>query len=102
MPKRVVIVGGPGDGSATAEALLHAKSAGRCLERQAEVSKWPVRRKIKLIIDTVVSFSSPPMRLISATGMVTAALSFLYAFSRWMPYFMDVESKGGRRPLSCS
>ena len=30
--ERVVILGGPGDGSVVAEALLHSKSAGRCVE----------------------------------------------------------------------
>jgi len=30
--ERVVIFGGPGDGSVVAEALLHSKSAGRCIE----------------------------------------------------------------------
>jgi acetyltransferase EpsM len=30
--ERVVILGGPGDGSVVAEALLHSKSAGRCVD----------------------------------------------------------------------
>ena len=43
------------------------------------MSKWSLRRKIKLTIDTVVSFSSLPMRLTSAAGIAIAALSFVYA-----------------------
>src|SRR5262249_61015656 len=39
------------------------------LERRSGVSKWSLRRKIKLAIDTVVSFSSLPMRASSATGI---------------------------------
>jgi glycosyltransferase involved in cell wall biosynthesis len=49
------------------------------LERHSGVSKWSLRRKIKLTIDTVVSFSSLPMRLTSATGITIAALSFIFA-----------------------
>jgi dolichol-phosphate mannosyltransferase len=49
------------------------------LERHSGVSKWSLRRKIKLTIDTVVSFSSLPMRVTSAAGITIAALSFIYA-----------------------
>jgi glycosyltransferase involved in cell wall biosynthesis len=49
------------------------------LERHAGVSKWSVGRKIKHTIDTIVSFSSMPMRLTSTMGIGIAALSFLYA-----------------------
>jgi polyisoprenyl-phosphate glycosyltransferase len=49
------------------------------LERYAGISKWSLRRKIRLTIDTVVSFSSLPIRLTSAAGIVIAALSFFYA-----------------------
>ena len=49
------------------------------LERHSGVSKWSLRRKIKLAIDTVVSFSSLPMRATSATGITIAALSFIFA-----------------------
>src|SRR5215813_7517846 len=49
------------------------------LERHSGVSKWSLRRKVKLTIDTVVSFSSLPMRVTSAAGITIAALSFIYA-----------------------
>ena len=42
------------------------------LERQAGVSKWSMRQKIKHTINTVVSFSSLPIRLTSALGVVLA------------------------------
>jgi dolichol-phosphate mannosyltransferase len=48
------------------------------LERHSGFSKWPLRRKLKLAIDTVVSFSSLPMRATSALGIATAAMSFAY------------------------
>jgi dolichol-phosphate mannosyltransferase len=49
------------------------------LERHAGVSKWSARRKIKHTIDTVVSFSSLPIRVTSATGLTIAGVSFIYA-----------------------
>jgi glycosyltransferase involved in cell wall biosynthesis len=49
------------------------------LERHSGVSKWSLRRKIKLTVDTVVSFSSLPMRVTSATGVIIAVLSFIFA-----------------------
>lgn len=47
--------------------------------RYKGVSKWTSREKIKLFIDTFVSFSYFPIRLISGFGIVLAALGFLYA-----------------------
>jgi dolichol-phosphate mannosyltransferase len=49
------------------------------LERHSGVSKWSLRRKVKLTIDTVVSFSSLPIRATSVTGITIAALSFIFA-----------------------
>ena len=49
------------------------------LERHAGVSKWSIGRKIKHTIDTVVSFSSIPIRMTSMLGVVIAVLSFVYA-----------------------
>jgi dolichol-phosphate mannosyltransferase len=49
------------------------------LKRHSGRSKWSMRRKIKLTIDTVVSFSSLPIRLTSVVGICVAALSVLYA-----------------------
>jgi dolichol-phosphate mannosyltransferase len=49
------------------------------LERHAGVSKWSVRLKFKHVIDTIVSFSSIPIRLTSVVGILIAAISLLYA-----------------------
>ena len=49
------------------------------LARYSGTSKWSIRRKIKLMIDTLVSFSSLPLRLTSAAGLAIAALSISYA-----------------------
>jgi dolichol-phosphate mannosyltransferase len=49
------------------------------LERHAGVSKWSVGRKFKHVIDTIVSFSSIPIRLTSMLGILIAAISFIYS-----------------------
>jgi dolichol-phosphate mannosyltransferase len=48
--------------------------------RQKGISKWTLGKKIKLFIDTFVSFSYIPLRLISVVGIMLAFLGFLYAF----------------------
>jgi polyisoprenyl-phosphate glycosyltransferase len=49
------------------------------LGRHAGISKWSIRHKIKHTLDTVVSFSSLPIRLTSVAGFAIATLSFIYA-----------------------
>jgi dolichol-phosphate mannosyltransferase len=44
------------------------------------ISKWTLGKKIKLFIDTFVSFSYIPLRLISVVGILLAFMGFLYAF----------------------
>src|SRR5262249_23577883 len=65
------------------------------LERHSGVSKWSLRRKIKLAIDTVVSFSSLPMRATSATGITIAALSFIYAAYLALGSMVNGRGAGG-------
>jgi glycosyltransferase involved in cell wall biosynthesis len=48
-------------------------------ERNAGVSKWSFRQRIKVTIDTLVSFSAVPIRAVSVLGIVIAAISFIYA-----------------------
>jgi polyisoprenyl-phosphate glycosyltransferase len=48
--------------------------------RQKGISKWTLGKKVKLFIDTFVSFSYLPLRLISLVGILLACLGFLYAF----------------------
>jgi len=41
-------------------------------------SKWTYQKKIKLFVDSFVSFSFFPVRLISITGLILGFISFLY------------------------
>jgi dolichol-phosphate mannosyltransferase len=47
--------------------------------RHAGQSKWSLSKRIKLFVDSVVSFSYVPIRLMSALGMIVSLLGFLYA-----------------------
>jgi glycosyltransferase involved in cell wall biosynthesis len=48
-------------------------------ERYKGVSKWTPAKKVKLFIDTFVSFSYFPIRSISVIGIIFALLGFFYA-----------------------
>lgn len=47
--------------------------------RYKGLSKWTLGKKIKLFIDTFVSFSYFPIRLISVAGILLAFFGFIYA-----------------------
>lgn len=47
-------------------------------ERKLGQSKWTLSKKIKLFIDSFVSFSYAPIRFMSLTGFIVAFFSFLY------------------------
>jgi glycosyltransferase involved in cell wall biosynthesis len=48
--------------------------------RHTGKSKWTLAKKIKLFIDSVVSFSYVPIRVMSLLGVLMASAGFLYAF----------------------
>ena len=47
-------------------------------KRELGKSRWTVQKKIKLFIDSFVSFSFFPIRMITVTGIVLGIISFLY------------------------
>ncbi|MFA7379132.1 MAG: glycosyltransferase family 2 protein [Bacteroidia bacterium] len=47
--------------------------------RKAGTSRWTVSKKIKLFVDSFVSFSYFPLRLITIGGLVLGLISLLYA-----------------------
>ena len=56
------------------ESIQYAKGT-----RHKGKSKWTFRKKIKLLIDSILSFSYTPIRYMSTVGIVTALFGFLYA-----------------------
>jgi dolichol-phosphate mannosyltransferase len=47
--------------------------------RQHGQSGWTLRKKLKLVVDSVTSFSFLPIRILSGVGMAAALVGFLYA-----------------------
>lgn len=47
--------------------------------RKIGKSRWTMKKKIKLFIDSFVSFSYAPLRLITISGLVLGLVSFCYA-----------------------
>jgi dolichol-phosphate mannosyltransferase len=45
------------------------------VERKTGRSKWTLRKKVKLFVDTFISFSDLPVRVMSASGVLCAALA---------------------------
>lgn len=55
-------------------------------------SGWSLGKKLKLVVDSVTSFSYLPIRLMSATGFIVAILGFLYAI------VVTINALAGRPP----
>ena len=47
--------------------------------RYSGQSKWTMRKKIKLTLDSLLAFSDIPIRYMSVLGLLTAFLGFIYA-----------------------
>jgi glycosyltransferase involved in cell wall biosynthesis len=56
------------------EHITYAKA-----ERHSGRSKWTLRKKLKLSVDSFVSFSYFPIRLVSSCGFIFAFTGFVYA-----------------------
>ncbi|MGV2336659.1 MAG UNVERIFIED_CONTAM: glycosyltransferase family 2 protein [Planctomycetaceae bacterium] len=71
--------------------------------RHSGQSKWTLSKKIKLLIDSVVSFSYVPIRAASVAGLVMAIAGFGYA--GWISLFWllgRVTSGTGYAAIMCS
>jgi dolichol-phosphate mannosyltransferase len=69
--------------------------------RAAGVSKWTFRKKIKLCIDSLVSFSYVPIRMMAALGLLTALLGFAYAAVVVVRALAGVAPVSGWSSLMC-
>jgi len=57
-------------------------------KRQSGSSSWTLPKKIKLAIDTIVSFSYVPLKIVSLVGFIVSTLSFIYAIVIIVDYFV--------------
>jgi len=64
-------------------------------QRSKGMSRWTLAKRINLFIDTFISFSYVPIRLLSVTGFGVAIVSFFYGIfilASW--YYGRIEVKG--------
>jgi dolichol-phosphate mannosyltransferase len=49
------------------------------IERKVGKSRWTLKKKLQLFIDSFVSFSYTPLRFITTSGLLLGCISFIYA-----------------------
>lgn len=64
-------------------------------EREHGKSRWTLSKKVKLFVDSFVSFSYAPIRFMSLVGFSVAALSFLYTIFVIISYFTGMVAVQG-------
>jgi dolichol-phosphate mannosyltransferase len=62
--------------------------------RHSGTSKWTFSKKIKLFIDSIVSFSYVPIRLMSSFGLALAMAGFIYAIVVFVSRLAGLVSTG--------
>jgi glycosyltransferase involved in cell wall biosynthesis len=48
-------------------------------KRSIGKSRWTMKKKVKLFVDSFISFSYAPLRLITSSGLLLGLISFIYA-----------------------
>jgi len=65
------------------------------LARNSGHSKWTFTKKVKLFIDTFVSFSIMPLRLITILGVIFSTIGFVYGvYIIFMSLFGTIKVEG--------
>lgn len=70
-------------------------------ERVAGTSKWTLAKKIKLFIDSFVSFSYAPIRLISVVGIVIFLVGLVIGIMTIINKFVNPDVPSGYSTLAC-
>ncbi|MES2386719.1 MAG: glycosyltransferase family 2 protein [Bacteroidota bacterium] len=69
------------------------------LAREIGTSRWTFAKKVKYLLDGVLSYSYYPLRLMSGIGLITALIGFLYALVVIAQYFMGGAPFQGWSPI---
>lgn len=64
-------------------------------EREYGMSRWTFSKKVKLFVDSFVSFSYAPIRFMTAIGFTVAFLSFIYAIFTIIAFLSGVVDVQG-------
>ena len=65
------------------------------LEREIGVSRWTLRKKIKLVTDTLFSFSTLPITIVSVIGTLSCAVASIWAILVLIFKLMGLINVGG-------
>lgn len=68
-------------------------------QRRKGKSRWTLAKKMKLFVDTFVSFSFTPIRVLSVLGMLVALFSFVYGVVILAAWFLGDIPVQGWTPL---
>ncbi len=68
-------------------------------QRRKGKSRWTLAKKIKLFVDTFVSFSFTPIRILSVLGVLVAVFSFVYGAVILFSYFLGGIIVQGWAPI---
>ncbi|MDO9187851.1 MAG: glycosyltransferase family 2 protein [Bacteroidia bacterium] len=64
-------------------------------ERKIGKSRWTMKKKIQLFIDSFVSFSYAPLRFITVCGILLGSISFIYAiYVLWAKLLGHIDVQG--------
>ena len=64
-------------------------------------SKWTFQKKVKLLIDTFISFSYLPLRIISLSGLIFGIIGLIYIIIIIKSYLTGSVSVKGWSPIMC-
>ena len=65
------------------------------VKREVGKSRWTLQKKIKLFIDSFISFSYAPLKFISVTGIVLGLIAFIYSlFIIVMKFSGNIDQTG--------
>ncbi len=68
-------------------------------QRRKGKSRWTLAKKTKLFVDTFVSFSFTPIRILSLLGILVALFSFVYGVVILLSYFLGGIPVQGWTPM---
>lgn len=71
------------------------------LDREVGESRWTLSKKIKLVMDSMMSFSYFPIKFMSGMGAVMAALAFIWIIEVIIEYFTIGTPIDGWASLMC-
>lgn len=70
-------------------------------DREVGKSRWTLSKKIKLVMDSMMSFSYTPIKVMSTLGVVFAIGAFLWIIEVFIEYFLTAKPIAGWSSIMC-